>query len=54
MIAALRYGSFELGVATIVGSTVFNVLVIPGASILAHSGAMASGRELVYRRRSST
>ncbi|MFP8954573.1 sodium:calcium antiporter (plasmid) [Natrialbaceae archaeon A-arb3/5] len=49
VIATLRYGEFELGVAAIVGSAVFNVLVIPALSALAHQDTLESSRALVYR-----
>ncbi|MCU4925428.1 sodium:calcium antiporter [Halobacteria archaeon AArc-dxtr1] len=49
VIATLRYGEFELGVAAIVGSAVFNVLVIPAAAALAKRETLESSRALVYR-----
>jgi len=48
VIATLVHGEFALGVAGIVGSAVFNILVIPGLSGLI-SGRMASDRLLVYK-----
>ncbi len=49
VIATLRYGEFELGVAAIVGSAVFNVLVIPALSALGHPDTLTSSRAIVYR-----
>lgn len=49
VIATIRYGVFELGVSAIVGSAVFNVLVIPALSVFTHNGSLASSRALVYR-----
>lgn len=49
VIATLRYGEFELGVSAIVGSAVFNVLVIPALATLTRQGALESSRALVYR-----
>ncbi|MFB6071933.1 MAG: sodium:calcium antiporter [Halobacterium sp.] len=49
VLATLIHGEFELGVAAIVGSAVFNILVIPAASTLAASGPLDSNRELVYK-----
>jgi cation:H+ antiporter len=48
VIATLVHGEFALGVAGIVGSAVFNILVIPGLAGLI-SGRMASDRLLVYK-----
>ncbi|MFB6268819.1 MAG: sodium:calcium antiporter [Halobacterium sp.] len=49
VIATLVHGEFELGVAAIVGSAVFNILVIPAASTLAASGPLGTNRNLVYK-----
>jgi cation:H+ antiporter len=49
VIATLLHGEFELGVAAIVGSAVFNILVIPAASTLAASGPLGANRNLVYK-----
>ncbi len=49
VISTLRYGEFELGVGAIVGSAVFNILVIPALSALARRGTLESSRALVYR-----
>lgn len=48
VIATLVHGKFELGVAVIVGSAVFNILVIPGVSGLAGKG-LKTDREMVYK-----
>ncbi|MFP8889003.1 sodium:calcium antiporter [Natrialbaceae archaeon A-CW2] len=49
VIATLRYGEFELGVAAIVGSALFNVLVIPAVAALVNRETLESNRALVYR-----
>jgi cation:H+ antiporter len=48
ILAALR-GQYELGVGAVVGSAVFNILVIPATSALAGGGQLASDRDLVYK-----
>jgi cation:H+ antiporter len=49
VIATLQYGTFELGIGAIVGSAMFNILVIPSVSALAGEGSLASNRDLVYK-----
>lgn len=49
VIATLRYGEFELGVAAIVGSALFNVLLIPAVAALVARDTLESNRALVYR-----
>lgn len=49
VIATLQYDAFELGVGSIVGSGVFNILVIPAVAALAAEGSLASNRDLVYK-----
>ncbi len=49
IIAPLVHDEFELGVGVIVGSAIFNVLVIPAAAALASEGGLSSGREVVYK-----
>lgn len=46
--ATLIHGEFDLGVSAIVGSAVFNVLVIPALSVLV-AGPQGTSRELLYR-----
>ena len=48
VIATLVHGKFDLGVAAIVGSAIFNVLVIPGLSGLIGK-RLDTDRELVYK-----
>ena len=48
IISTLIHGEFELGVAAIVGSAIFNILVIPSLSGLA-GGKLAHSRQLVYK-----
>lgn len=47
--SALVHGDFELGMASIVGSAIFNILVIPGLSALVDGRALAAELRLVYR-----
>ncbi|MGI9174002.1 MAG: sodium:calcium antiporter [Rhodothermales bacterium] len=48
VISTLLHGEFELGVSAIVGSAIFNILVIPGVSGLV-TDRLASDRNLVYK-----
>ncbi len=48
VISTLLHGAFELGVAAIVGSAIFNILVIPGISVLV-AGKLRMHVELVYK-----
>ena len=49
VIATLRYGAFEVGVAAVVGSAIFNVLVIPALATLAQGQPLQTSRDLVYK-----
>ncbi|WP_318569149.1 sodium:calcium antiporter [Salinigranum marinum] len=49
VIATVQYGAFELGVGAVIGSAVYNILVIPAVSALASEGRLASNRDLVYK-----
>lgn len=49
IISTVRYGEFELGVGVIVGSAVFNILVIPSLSALIADGPLDTGRDVVYK-----
>ncbi|MFC6614619.1 sodium:calcium antiporter [Halopenitus salinus] len=42
-------GTFDMGVGAIVGSAIFNVLVIPALSGLAADGDLEANREIVYK-----
>ncbi len=48
VLATLLHDKFELGIATIVGSAIFNILVIPAISGLV-SGKMTVDRFLIYK-----
>ena len=48
VIATLAHGDFALGVAAIVGSAIFNILMIPSLSVLA-GGPLRANREVVYK-----
>jgi cation:H+ antiporter len=43
------HGDFELGLATIIGSAVFNILVIPGTSVFFRPGSLHAARNVLYR-----
>ncbi len=47
--STLIHGEFELGVAAIVGSALFNVLMVPALAGLWSEDALASNRDLVYK-----
>ncbi|WP_018257532.1 sodium:calcium antiporter [Halomicrobium katesii] len=49
VVAAALQGSLSLGVGAIVGSAIFNILVIPAVSAIAKDGEMESSRALVYK-----
>jgi cation:H+ antiporter len=48
LVSTLVHGEFELGVGAIVGSAVFNLLVIPAIAVLIDDG-LATTRDLVYK-----
>ena len=48
VLATLLHGTFDLGVASVVGSALFNILVIPGVSGLVGE-RLESGRLLVFK-----
>ncbi len=49
VISTLLHGEFELGIAAIVGSALFNVLVIPGLAGIGGRQQLTSNRDLVYK-----
>jgi cation:H+ antiporter len=49
VVATFIHGDFELGVAAIVGSAVFNILVIPALAALAGSENLESNRAVVFK-----
>ena len=49
VLSALIHGAFELGVAAIVGSAIFNILVIPALCGLFSPKRLEANRELVYK-----
>ena len=49
VISALIHGKFELGVAAIVGSALFNILIIPALSGLSSREQLKANRDLVYK-----
>ena len=48
VIATLVHGDFALGVAAIVGSAIFNILMIPSLAVLT-GGSLRANREVVYK-----
>jgi cation:H+ antiporter len=49
VLATVVHGQFDLGVGAIVGSAVFNILVIPAVSALSRRQELEASRELVYK-----
>jgi len=49
VLSSLIHGEFELGVAAIVGSAIFNILVIPGLAGLFSPNVLESNRKIVYK-----
>ncbi len=49
VISSLLHGEFELGVAAIVGSAIFNILIIPAVAGLVTKDPLESNRDLVYK-----
>lgn len=49
VLATWIHGEFELGVAAIAGSAIFNILVIPGLAGLFSKKNLQSSRDLVYK-----
>ncbi len=49
VLAPLLHGEFELGVSVIVGSAVFNILVIPAVAAFATEGSLGATPNLVYK-----
>lgn len=49
VLSTLVHGKLELGVAAILGSAIFNILVIPGLSGLTGRGPIPSSRDLVHK-----
>jgi cation:H+ antiporter len=49
VMSTLLHGEFELGVAAIVGSALFNILIIPAISGLVSKEQLRANRDLVYK-----
>ncbi|MDZ7720401.1 MAG: sodium:calcium antiporter [Balneolaceae bacterium] len=49
VLSTLLHGEFDLGVAAIVGSAIFNILVIPAVAGLISKEPLESNRDLVYK-----
>lgn len=49
VLSTAYHGEFELGVAAVVGSALFNILMIPALAGLCGDGTLASTRDLIYK-----
>ena len=49
VISSLLHGEFELGVSVIIGSAIFNILVIPSLSGIFSKDKLETNRDLVYK-----
>lgn len=49
VLATLLHGEFELGMSTIIGSAIFNILVIPGVSALVARRRLSTDKLMVYK-----
>lgn len=49
VLATLLHGEFELGLSVVVGSAIFNILVIPGLAGVMSPAGVLSDKELVYK-----
>jgi cation:H+ antiporter len=49
VLATLVHGEFELGLSVVIGSAIFNILVIPGLSGIFSPGGMKVDKDVVYK-----
>jgi cation:H+ antiporter len=49
LLAPVAHHDFELGLAAIIGSAIYNILVIPAFSVYARGRSLKANRDLVYR-----
>lgn len=49
VLATLVHGEFELGLSVVIGSAIFNILVIPGLSGVVSPNGMQVDKEVVYK-----
>lgn len=49
VLAAARHGEFELGVAAVIGSAIFNVLAIPAIVVISNRSSVEVNRDLIYK-----
>lgn len=49
VLSVILHGDFELGVGAIVGSAIFNILIIPAASVLGNKDSLDANRDIVYK-----
>ncbi len=49
VLSTLIHGEFELGLSAVVGSAIFNILVIPALAVLAGSGKLQTEKLMVFK-----
>lgn len=49
VLSTLLHGDFELGLSSIIGSAIFNIMVIPALSGIFSQGSLRLDKELIYR-----
>jgi cation:H+ antiporter len=49
VLAGSLHGDYDLGLATVIGSALFNILVIPGISVFSRPGSLDADRSIVFR-----
>ncbi|WEL23311.1 sodium:calcium antiporter [Candidatus Nanohalovita haloferacivicina] len=49
VISVIVHGNFELGIGAIVGSAIFNILLIPAVSVIANGKMIDANRDIVYK-----
>ena len=49
ILAGIVHSDYELGFAAIVGSAIFNILVIPGVSVFFRAGPFGTDRHIIFR-----
>jgi cation:H+ antiporter len=49
VLAGSLHGDYDLGLASVIGSAIFNILVIPGISVFFSPGSLSADRDIVFR-----
>jgi cation:H+ antiporter len=49
VLAVSAHNDFELGLSAIIGSAIYNILVIPACSVFARGKSLSANRDLVFR-----